>query len=326
MLRILIIKTSSLGDVVHMLPAICDAAQCIENIKFDWVVEESFQEVPKWSSTVNRVIPVAIRRWRKSLHSSQTRKEIRVFKKVLQSKTYDIVVDSQGLLKSAVLTRWVKTNNGIWGYDKQSIREPLASYFYQYKVSVSRDLHAIARNRQLLSKALKYSLENLSLNYGLAVNDFPPSALAPSDRYIVALHGTSKVEKEWPTEAWQELVQAMEQQKISVLFPWGNSREKKRAELLSEQSSNALALPKCNLFELARIISNVEAVIGMDTGLMHIAAALNKKGIGLYPITQPKLTGILTSDEDNFIENISGEETSQFNLVIKKMTKLVETF
>lgn len=321
--KILIIKTSSLGDVVHMLPAIYDAARCIENIQFDWVVEEGFHEPPTWSPYVDKVIPVAIRRWRKSLLSSQTRHEIRAFKEKIQTETYDKVIDSQGLLKSAILTRWVKTHQGVWGYDKQSIREPIACYFYQHKIPVSRELHAITRNRQLLAQALSYSITGLDLNYGLDLAQFSTAPSYLQGKYIIALHGTSKIAKEWPSDAWLQLIQAMEKHHVNVVFPWGNAREKHRAESLVGQSENAIMLPKCGLFELACIISNAQAVIGMDTGLMHIAAALNKQGIGLYPVTQPILTGVLTAGDDNRIENISGNATKKIADIIKKIESLL---
>ena len=323
--KILIVKTSSLGDVVHMLPAIRDASQQVKNLQIDWVVEEGFQEVPAWSAVVGKVLPVAIRRWRKSLFSTKTRKEIRVFKQDLQSVEYDIVVDSQGLLKSALLTRWAKTKHGVWGYDKKSIREPAASFFYQHKVTVSRELHAITRNRQLLAKVLGYTLDGLSLDYGLSGRQFSPPSFALPSQYIVALHGTSKPEKEWSVDAWKQLIVAMSAKNTSVLFPWGNSRERERAELLAEESEYSIALPKCNLSVLARIILDSKAVIGMDTGLMHIAAALNKQGIGLYPVTRPVLTGVLTGGEVNRIENISGNESRDSEAIIRKIEVLLDT-
>ena len=321
--KILIIKTSSLGDVVHMLPAINDATQRIENLQVDWVVEEGFKEVPAWSTTVDRVFAVAIRRWRKSLFSSKTRQEIKKFKNALKANEYDFVIDSQGLLKSALLTRWTKAKSGIWGYDKKSIREPIASFFYQHKVSVSRELHAITRNRQLLAKTLGYSLEGLDLDYNLSTDHFSAPPIDLPKKYIVALHGTSKAEKEWSIHAWKQLIQKMAETNIAVLFPWGNPREKERAELLSDQSKYAIALPKCNLSELATIISNAQAVIGMDTGLMHIAAALNKRGVGLYPVTKPTLTGVLTGGDTNLIDNISGKKTRDIDSIIEKIITLI---
>ena len=323
MQKILIIKTSSLGDVVHMLPAVYDAAQQHKNIDIDWLVEENFQEVPRWSAYINRVIPVALRRWRKIPFAKQTRQEIRACKQQLQAKNYDLVVDTQGLLKSAILTRWVKSGASIWGYDKHSIREPLASYFYQHKANVSRNQHAIHRNRQLFAQALSYSLDDMPLNYGIDLTQFHNPHDFIDKHYIVALHGTSKANKEWSMEAWLKLIQAMAALDIYVLFPWGNDREKQRAEQLSQSSKYAITLPKSTLSELANIIADAKAVIGMDTGLMHITAALNKQGIGLYPATQTVLTGVLTAGETNLIKNIEAEATKNIDDIINQLAVML---
>lgn len=328
MLKILIVKTSSLGDIVHMLPAIYDASHAINNLQIDWVVEEAFQEVPKWSPCVNKVFPIAIRRWRKSLLSKQTWQEIRQFKYVLQREKYDVVIDSQGLLKSAVVTTWTnKKHQAVWGYDKHSIREPLARYFYHHTVAVSPQKHAITRNRLLLSKVLNYSLDKKPLNYGIAAPAWPVatefSALLDTP-YIVALHGTSRVEKEWPIEAWLSLLQVMQKEGINLVFPWGNLYEKQRVELLQKQASNAIMLPRCDLSTLASIIHAAQAVIGMDTGLMHIAAALNQQGLALYPVTQIELTGVLTQDTHNHMENIAGKACQDIETIIEKMRSLIK--
>jgi len=327
MLKLLIVKTSSLGDIVHMLPAVYDAANAIIDIQIDWVVEESFQEVATWSPYVNRVLPIAIRRWRKSLFSAQIWQEIKRFKHSLQLEKYDVVVDSQGLLKSALVTKWVNTENAsIWGYDQHSIREPIARHFYHNRVAVSLETHAIQRNRLLLSRVLNYSLDKKPLNYGIATQAWPIvtefSALLKTP-YIVALHGTSKVAKEWPVAAWLSLLNIMEKAGINLVFPWGNTYEKQRVEQLQKQASNAIMLPRCDLSTLASVIHAAQAVIGMDTGLMHIAAALNQQGLALYPVTQVKLTGVLTENTHNQIENIAGKACQNIDTIVEKMRSLI---
>jgi heptosyltransferase-1 len=330
MLKILIIKTSSLGDVVHMLPAIYDAAQALSKRgitwQVDWVVEEAFQEVPRWSPYVNKVIPIAIRRWRKALFSIKTWQEIKQFKQNLQSERYDVVIDSQGLLKSAWVSCWAKGNHTVWGYDKHSIREPLATRFYAKTVTISRDLHAISRNRLLLAKGLQYQCcDAIPLNYGIAARQWPVITTPLPPRYIVALHGTSRVDKEWPVAAWLQLLQIMQPEGVSVVFPWGNKAEKQRVQALQNQADNAVMLPRCRLSELANILLGAEAVIGMDTGLMHVAAALNKQGIALYPVTQVALTGVLTGNTTNKIENISGKVCKNVTTIVEKMRLLITT-
>jgi heptosyltransferase-1 len=342
MTKILIVKTSSLGDVVHMLPAIYDLVHADKTslssshktLQIDWVVEEAFQEVPSWSPHINRVIPIAIRRWRKSLFLLKTWQEIRQFKRNLQSVQYDYVIDPQGLLKSAIVASWANTvNSSLWGYNKNSIREPMASHFYTHKIQVSRQQHAIQRNRLLLANIFNYRLDNKPLNYGIIEQAKKLSNISNSVNsaaidlkykpYIMALHGTSKVEKEWSTHAWLALLKHMKKEGFSVVFPWGNAAEKQRVEYLISRADNAIMLPRCCLSELLSIILHAEAVIGMDTGLMHIAAALNKQGLALYPVTEVKLTGVLTGSDYNRIKNIAGVACEDIDAVIYKMRQLL---
>jgi heptosyltransferase-1 len=327
-MKILIVKTSSLGDVVHMLPAVTDAKNHIPDIAIDWVVEENFQSIPSWHPAVNNIFPVAIRRWRKKILDKKTWQEIKHFKQQLQQQQYDVIIDTQGLLKSALITAKVKkwTNHGtIVGYDKHSIREPIASYFYNKKANISYQQHAITRNRLLIAHALNISPNLETLDYGLTHRAFPPVKISLPDSYIVCLHGTSKTEKEWSESNWILLGKEMAQKGISVVLPWGNDREQARALRIAENTSNALVLPKCNLEELASIIQHAKAVIGMDTGLMHIAAALGKKGIGLYPVTQPELTGVKTGSSSNDMTNFSGTETNNLDVVFETLTKALIT-
>lgn len=320
-MKALVIKTSSLGDVVHMLPAITDARTCLPDLRIDWVVEEGFAEVPVWHPGVRKVIPLAIRRWRKSLFSANTRQEISHFLQTLQAEQYDIVLDSQGLLKSALVA--CQAHGTRHGYDRHSIREPLASFCYQQRHEVSRQQHAIARNRQLMAAALGYQLEGLPLDYGITIPSQSPPPLP--ENYIVALHGTSRPAKEWPEHYWQELIQDMGERGVHTLLPWGNTREQKRAKRLAQHPS-AHVLPRSSLTQLAGIIHHAKAVIGMDTGLMHIAAALDQRGLALYPATAPMLTGVMGNDSTPMpITTLSGAETQDAAIIIQRLADLLES-
>ena len=301
-----------------MLPALTDAAYHRPDITFDWVVEESFAEVARWHPAVNQVIPIAIRRWRKDLLSAQTWQEIKAFKTQLRQQHYTKIIDAQGLLKSALVTRWAKGE--VCGYDKQSSTESLASYFYHVKLPVSRDLHAITRNRQLLATALSYSLDGLPLDYGIAKGTCykMPQHLSVTAQYLIGFHATSREDKEWSLDLWDQFIPHIEQQGYSLLLPWGNAREYQRAMQLAQTHEKVHCLPTCSLGELAALIQGATAVIGMDTGLMHIAAAFNKKGIALYPVTEPTLTGVLTASPQS-IESLGGRASLEVDKVVKKM-------
>jgi heptosyltransferase-1 len=306
-----------------MLPAITDAAHYIPDIKFDWVVEEHFADVARWHPNVNQVIPVGIRRWRKQLTSAQTWQQVSTFKSQLRRNSYSKVIDSQGLLKSALLTCWAKGE--VWGYDKNSITESLASYFYQQKASLSRQLHAIERNRKLLAQALSYCIDDLPLDYGISTTSQHkiPSGLILNTPYIIAFHATSREDKEWSLTLWNQFIPEITQHGYHILLPWGNEREYQRAKQLASTHDYVQCLPKCSLNELAALTQKADAVIGMDTGLMHIAAAFNKKGIALYPVTQPKLTGVLTASPQT-IESLGGADSLNTHLVATKMLNILE--
>ena len=326
MVNHLIVKTSSLGDIVHMLPALTDAAKQVPDASFDWVTEIGFLEIPAWHSNVDTVITYNLRKWRNELYKLSTWADFFAFRKQLRQKPYLKSIDSQGLIKSAVITRLSKGQS--WGYDKDSIRDPQASRIYQHTVSVPYKEHAVTRNRLMLAKTLGYSIDGLALDYGIAGNSDFKDALAElsktfevPEKYVMALHGTSRKDKEWPVENWEVFIQEVGDAGYHILFPWGNDEERDRANYLSQKFDKAITVPKSSLTTLSGLIDKASAVIGMDTGLMHIAAALDKKGIGIYPVTAPELSGALAPSD--LIENIGGLPSLVAEDMTDKMLKLL---
>ncbi|MGN8248812.1 lipopolysaccharide heptosyltransferase I [Pseudomonas sp. SMV7] len=285
-MRVLIIKTSSLGDVIHTLPALTDAAHAIPGIRFDWVVEEGFAEIPSWHPAVDKVIPVAIRRWRKNLWQTLKSGEWKAFKQRMRERQYDLVIDAQGLVKSAWLTRYVKAP--VAGLDRYSAREGWASRFYDRRLSVAVGQHAVERLRQLFAMALAYDLPEGIGNYGL---DLDRLQLPPAAPYVVFLHGTTWATKHWPEAYWRELAERMGRRKLEVRLPWGNPAEKARAERIAQGLNNCQVLPKLNLAGVARVLAAAKACVAVDTGLGHLAAALDVPTISLFGPTNPGLTG-----------------------------------
>ena len=286
-MRVLLVKTSSLGDVIHALPALTDAARAIPGITFDWVVEEGFAEIPTWHPAVGKVIPVAIRRWRKNIWQTIKSGEWRRFKQSLRAEKYDLVIDAQGLVKSAWLTRYV--NAPVAGLDKNSAREPLASRFYQRRLAVARGQHAVERLRQLFAVALGYDLPKGLGDYGLDVDRL--IELPRNKPYVLFLHGTTWDTKHWPEVYWRDLALRMADKGVEVRLPWGNPAEKARAERIANGLSNAVVLPKLNLAGVARVLASASACVAVDTGLGHLAAALDVPTISLFGPTNPGLTG-----------------------------------
>lgn len=285
-MRVLIIKTSSLGDVIHTLPAVTDAAHAIPGIRFDWVVEEGFAEIPSWHPAVDQVIPVAIRRWRKNLWQTIKSGEWKAFKQRLRAQKYDLVIDAQGLVKSAWLTRYVKAP--VAGLDRYSAREGWASRFYDRRLSVAVGQHAVERVRQLFALALAYDLPEGIGRYGL---DLDRLQLPPAAPYVVFLHGTTWATKHWPEAYWRELAERLGRRNLQVRLPWGNPAEKARAERIAQGLKNCEVLPKLNLAGVARVLAAAKACVAVDTGLGHLAAALDVPTISLFGPTNPGLTG-----------------------------------
>ena len=303
MQKLLIIKTSSLGDVIHCLPVVHDIRAHYPNAQIDWLVEESFADIPRMHVGVNQVFTVALRRWKKAIFSKNTWAEIAALKKLIQQNQYDAIIDCQGLLKSALIMR--QAHGVKHGYDKNSIREPIASWFYDKKYNISYQQHAVTRNRALVAMSLGYAIPTNVPDYGInSTNNTPashidiglqacPQALKSLGNYIVALHGTSRDSKLWPVENWVDLGRELAKQNLNLALPWANDVEFKRANTIASQLQNAIVLPKLSIAELASVIGQAQAAIGVDTGLSHLAAALNIPTIAIYTDTNPALTGVM---------------------------------
>lgn len=301
-MRILIVKMSSLGDVVHMLPAITDAAAHLPNLTVDWVVEEGFADIPALHPAVSDGIPIALRRWRRSLFSRLTREEISACRKRLKAQRYDLVLDTQGLLKSALIA--TRARGLRHGQDCNSAREPLASLFYHSRHAVARGQHAVTRNRQLAALALGYGMPDTPPDYGVRANSGQlPSGLP--QHYVVGLHGTSRNSKLWPIERWIALGRTVAAGDWALLLPWGNDVELERARSIAASVPQAMVLPRLRLAELAVVLANAVAAVGVDTGLIHLAAALDIPTVAIYTDTDPVLTGVLGRDPRRF-RNLGG--------------------
>lgn len=286
-MRVLVVKMSSLGDVIHTLPALSDAANAIPGIRFDWVVEEAFAEIPGWHPAVDKVIPIALRRWRKSPLGSFAGPEWKKFRAALGRHQYDAVIDAQGLIKSAFVSRLVRAPR--YGMDKASARESLARICYHHKINVPRDLHAVERIRLLFARALKYTVPVERGDYGVRANLKPGADKLPAS--LLFFHGTARAEKLWPEEHWIELAGLVEQSNYQVWLPWGSPRERERAERIASGAGNAQVLPRLDLLGLASMLMEVDGVVAVDTGLAHLSAALDVPTVSLYGPTSIGLIG-----------------------------------
>jgi len=265
--RVLLVKTSSMGDIVHMLCAVREAQQLLPEIRFDWICEEAFIELPGLLASVDRVISVATRRWRKSLLAATTRREICSFLASCRERTYDTVIDAQGLLKTAWITAAIRCPRPArFGFDWPTSREPLSSLAVGSGIHAPMHWHAIERLRALVGQALGYQPTG------------PITALEthrPLGNSVMFFHGTTRQEKSWPMQEWIALGRALDQQGLHVQLAWGTPQEQQVAETLMKAiGGRTQLLPKLSLAQLAQLLRSARAAVGVDSGLMHLAVAL----------------------------------------------------
>ena len=314
-----------MGDIIHTLPALTDAIQAVPNIQFDWVVEEAFTEIPMWHKQVQQIIPIAIRRWRKNLLEAVQNGEIKQFYKQLRAQEYDFVLDAQGSIKSAIITRL--SRGCRLGMDKSSVRESLAYLAYQRRFSVPWQQHAIKRLRQLFAEALKYPLPETLPDYSINIENLSQTKTGLPKDYLIFIPNTSCSVKLWPNHSWSLLIEEVTRQGIDVFIPWGNENERKNANRLTNKNSLAHVLPYLSLNEMGSILANAKAVVAVDTGLSHLSAALGIPTIVLYGPTNPSLIGTIGSSQLHIKMAVNGNSIQDNNtIVLKKIIDNLQRF
>ncbi|KAB7627329.1 lipopolysaccharide heptosyltransferase I [Alkalilimnicola sp. S0819] len=288
-MRLLLIKTSSLGDVVHTLPALSDALAARPDLRVDWVVEEAFAPIARRHPAVARVIPCALRRWRKHPWRAWRSGEWRAFREQLKGSGADRVLDAQGLIKSAFIARLAPGPRH--GLDARSAREPLSARVLDVAHAVPRGGHAIDRLRDLFAQALDYPRPHTAPDYGLRPAA-RKGALAKGAR-LMFIHGTTWATKHWPESYWRVLAERAVAEGLRVELPWGNEAERLRAERLAEGLIGVRVLPKLSLDELLVELLDCDGFVAVDTGIAHLAAAAGQPGVALYGPTSADLTGVL---------------------------------
>ena len=307
-----------MGDVVHTLPALTDAAKACPNIQFDWVVDESFVDIPAWHSHVENIFPVALRRWRGGLASSKGRSEVRKVLKTIRSHRYDAIVDLQGEFKSAFVARLAKGPRH--GYDGASAHEWGAQIAYGRQYAVAKGAHSMTRMRRLLSQALSYSYDEALVEYGISRDRLPLSSLKIDLPYVVFIHSTSWQSKNWPEQYWSELADRAAAGGFSVVLPWGNEAERQRSERIANGDGNRIVLPQLSISEKASIIAGASATVGLDTGLSHIAAALAVPSVTLYGATDPNVCGTIGANQLQIKSDFECVECHKTNCSYEKST------
>lgn len=283
-MRVLVVKLSSLGDVIHTLPALSDATRYIKDIHFDWLIEQRYAEIPRWHAQVTDIIPVQLRYWlRHPLHRS-THVAWRAYKARMAGSKYNCLIDAQGLLKSALLSKTVSASS--YGLDYHSAREPHASFFYLHKFKISKTEHAIERTRQLFANVLGYPVPKHAPDYSISIPEY-----SDSKTDVIMIHGTAQARKKWPLKYWCQLARIVRAHGHTLQLPWGNESEHRDAQIIAGNTGSLEVLPKMHLNALAAKLNTATAIVSVDTGPGHLAAALGKSMVTLYGPTDPSLVG-----------------------------------
>ncbi len=297
-MRICIVKTSSMGDVIHALPVLSDIRTAMPGSVIDWVVESGFAEIPQWHPALNEVIPISIRRWRKSLGSKQTWSEIRALRmRLRKQQSYDVVLDLQGLYKSVLVALAIRGVRA--GYSFRCTREPLAALAYSRRFDVDMKAHAIERMRQLAAQVFGYVPQGLPRfdlelraadEHGATDSPFSRSPFANS-AYVVLLHASARPEKLWQPREWQMLIAELNRLGFVTVLPWASQAECEQAKRLAHASAMSWIPPAMSLTDCARLLAAARGVVGVDTGLTHLAAALKAPTISVFGATAAKRYG-----------------------------------
>ncbi len=324
MKKLLLIKTSSMGDLIHTFPALTDLSRHRPNeYHLTWVVEESFADIARMHPMTRDLIIFGSRRWKKNLFKRETWLDFGQFKTALQAEKWDLIVDCQGLFKSAMITKMAAQKGQIptYSYTKESIRDPFAARFYQYGFSVPKGLTAIERNRQLLAQIFNYTPEPLA-DFGIE-HWTTSSALTPNRPFVALIHGTSAENKEWPEAKWIEIGQYLVNRGlISILF-WGNEREKARAERIAQAVPQAVVMPKVSLEEAGLILSKAALIIAVDTGFAHLANTQDRPIIGLFLGSDAHYAGVIPTQQNPYARNLGGKGE---NPEVAEVIQVIESF
>jgi len=284
-LNILLVRVSSLGDVLHNLPIVADIHRHFPDAQVDWVVEEGYVSLVKLNPHVRKVIPFALRRWRKGLGDAAVRAELRGFFRDLRAEQYDYVFDTQGLIKTGIVMACARTRPGgqkvgLANGTEDSGYEGVSRIFHNRSIPVEPRTHAVARGRQVVAAVLGHAVDTPP-DFGLPAPERSarPAWMPPED-YAVFFHGTARDAKKWPTAHWIALGQALAP--MTVLLPWGSPREKEEAERLAAALPNARVLPRLSMMDAVELARHAALAVGVDTGLTHIAAAFVRPTVELY--------------------------------------------
>jgi heptosyltransferase-1 len=286
-LKLLIVKTSSMGDVVHALPVINDIHRHYAGARIDWLVEAPFAAIPQMHPGVRHVLPMQWRRWRRALFRRDTWRAMGALRATLQQGHYDRVLDLQGLLKSALWAR--QTGAAVLGYDAAHAREPAAAWLYRHTAPVAKNLQAVQRCRELAAAHLNYAKPTGEPDFGIRA---PAASWSPrAGKYAVLIPNASRASKHWPERQWVAVGNRLLENGMTPVVLWGARDEQSLAENIAASCEGDVP-PFLKVGEIASVLAGARQVVGLDTGFTHLAAALGRPTLGIYCDHDPGLAGI----------------------------------
>ncbi len=309
-----------MGDLMHALPAITEAKNKIQDITIDWVVDKNFKSVPEWHPAVNKTIQTNHREWKLNILSGNSRKEISKVIKQIDSGEYDVIIDMQNNLKSAFLSFLIKKQ--VTGLDAKSSREFPSHLAYKAKFNIPKTLHAIDRQKELLSKALGYETNKSSINYGITKERFSRPHFDLPGRFVFCVQNASWKTKQWSIENWKKLLIDLKSYNLNFLFPSGNHEEYKRASEICSISDNAIAMEILPLDTIAYILDRADFAICSDTGLAHLSAVTDTKSLTLYGPTKTSLIGTMGENQSHLVGKESDINSISVEKVISTLIEL----
>ena len=284
---LLVVRPSSLGDLVYALAIVSDVARHRPDVALDWVAESGFVPLLALDPRIRRIVPIALRRWRKAPWAARSRHEARDFLRQLRAERYEVVLDAQEQVKGALVACLARGTRH--GFDRASAREPVATFLDHVHHAVPRELHFVERMRMLAAAALGYAIDRAP-QWQLR----PPAApgLMPQRRFAVALTATSRVDKHWPEGRWRELLARLAQAGLAVMLPWGSPAEERFCRRLAASAPAAIVPGWLSLPQAAALLQGAELCIGVDTGFTHLAAALGTPTVAIFTATDAARHGV----------------------------------
>ena len=283
-MRVLIVKLSSLGDVVHTMPVVHDIGAAFPGAVVDWVVEPAFAPLVRRVNGIGNVIECPLRRWRRSWWTKQVRAEWAQFRERLQSTPYDAVLDLQGLTKSAIIARLAQgKRHGMANATDGSSFEWPARWLVDNPIPVERRIHALDRSRVVTAKALGFVLQGPP-EFGLQAT---PPRMKHERRTVAFVHGTSRDDKLWPQDSWIKLGKKLTADRWRIALPQGSEAEQVRAELIAAgwefvENAQLEVWPSMKIDAVCDRLAGTQGVVGVDSGLSHIAVALKLPVVQIY--------------------------------------------